>query len=141
MLKYIYYKIVSIDENIKDCYVGKTTNFKRRVISHKYNCHNENCREYDYKLYLFIRENGGINNWEFIEIETNEYDEKDSAIRERELIEELNATLNSHIPSRTMKEYRENNIEKIKEKNKEYNNNNKDKAKEYRENIIDKIIE
>jgi dynactin complex subunit len=45
--------------------------------------------------------------------ETNEYDDKDSAIRERELIEELNATLNSYIPSRTLieyeKEYRENN--------------------------------
>jgi hypothetical protein len=115
---FTFYKIVSIDENIKDCYVGKTLDFKRRIIDHKNHCNNENRKEYNYKLYKFIRENGGINNWNFIEIETNEYNDKDSSFRERYWIEEFNATLNIVIPSRTQKEYEES--EKIKEKRKDY---------------------
>jgi len=34
------YKIVCKDVNIKDCYVGSTTNFNRRKQEHKYNCNN-----------------------------------------------------------------------------------------------------
>ena len=153
---FTFYKIVSIDENIKDCYVGKTKNFKNRIIDHKSNCYNQSRKCYNIKLYQFIRENGGINNWKFIEIETNEYDKKDSAFRERYWIEELNATLNSHIPSRTIYEYQkeycekniekikkyfDENIEKIKEKRKKYNNKNKEKRKEYREKNKEEIKE
>ncbi len=145
MPEYTYYIIVSKDENIKDCYVGKTTNFKKRVQRHKSNCYNENSEGYYCKLYKYIRENGCINNWSFIEIDTNEYDKKDSAIRERELIEELNANLNIVIPSRTRKEYYEKNIEKIKEKrniyNKKYRENNKEYFKEYLDKNIEKIKE
>jgi hypothetical protein len=138
MPEYTYYKIVSKDENIKDCYVGKTTNFKKRVWYHKGDCNNENSKIYNYKIYQYIRENGGINNFNFIEIEKNEYNEKDSAIRERELIEEFNATLNIQIPSRTLKEwnknynknYYEKNAEIIKEKKKEYNKKNAEIIKE-----------
>jgi hypothetical protein len=140
-----FYKIVSKDENIKEIYIGKTTNFKRRVIQHKSNCYNENNRTYNYKIYKIIRENGGWNNFDIIEIETNEYDNKDSAIKERELIEELNANLNIVIPSRTRKEYYEKNIEKIKEKtniyNKKYRENNKEYFKEYFDKNIEKIKE
>ena len=119
MPEYIYYKIICKNENIKDIYVGKTKNFKRRVIQHKSDCYNENCKEYNLKVYEFIRENGGINNFNFIEIEKNEYNDKDSAIRERYWIEELNANLNSLIPSRTDKEYYNKNKEIINEKRKE----------------------
>jgi glucan phosphorylase len=127
---YTYYKIVSKDENIKEIYVGKTKNFKRRVREHRKTCNNENRKEYNIKLYKFIRENGGINNWYFIEIEKNEYNDKDSAIRERYWIEELNATLNNDIPSRTLQEWKEDN----KEYKKKYNEINKKKIKEYLEN-------
>jgi len=104
MPEYIYYKIISKNENIKDIYVGKTTNFKKRILRHKSDCNNENDKNYNIKVYQYIRENGGINNFNFIEIETNEYNDKDSAFRERYWIEELNATLNSVIPSTTYKE-------------------------------------
>ena len=83
MPEYIYYKIVSKDENIKDCYVGKTTNFKKRVRNHKSDCNNEKKRSYNIKLYQYIRENGGINNFNFIEIEKGEYYEKDSRLHTR----------------------------------------------------------
>ena len=111
---FIFYKIFCKDENIKDLYVGKTIDLKKRWVDHKNNCNNENDKKYNIKLYQFIRENGNINNWNIIEIEKNEYDDKDSAIRERYWIKELNATLNCKIPSRTPKENRENNKEKRK---------------------------
>ena len=125
---FTFYKIVSKNENIKDCYVGKTTNFKRRVWNHKGDCNNENNKHYNYKIYQYIRENGGINNWNFIEIEKGEYDNKESALKERELIEKFNANLNIVIPSRTQKEFKkdynknyyEKNAEIIKEKKREY---------------------
>ncbi len=138
---FIYYKIVSKNENIKDCYVGKTTNFKKRVEYHKSNCYNENRKEYNYKLYKFIRENGGWDNFNFIEIEKGEYDNKDSAIKERELIEELNANLNIVIPSRTLKEYfkeyLKNNREKHNKRQKKYFDKNREIINEkQREKII-----
>jgi hypothetical protein len=135
MPEYIYYKIVCKDENIKDCYVGKTTNFKRRIWNHKSDCYNQSRKCYNLNLYKFIRENGGINNWNFIEIEKGEYDNKDSAFRERYWFENLNATLNSVIPSRTKKEnnkeYSKNNKEILKEYQNEYRKNNKEILKEY----------
>ena len=145
MPEFTFYTIVSKDENIKDCYIGKTTNFKNRIREHKSSCYNENSKKYNLKLYQYIRENGGINNWNFIEIETNKYDDKDSAIRERYWVENLNATLNSLIPSRTLKEYYEKNRKELNEYQKEYLYNNKDiikkKAKEYRNKNIEIIKE
>jgi len=134
MPKYTFYKIVSKDENIRDCYVGKTTNFKNRVREHKsrYN------KEYNLKVYDFIRKNNGWNNFNMIEIEINEYNKKDSAFREKYWIEELKANLNCKIPSKTQKECRKEYRENNKEYYKNYYENNKkilsEKAKEYREN-------
>ena len=133
---FIFYKIFCKDENIKDLYVGKTTDLKRRWNNHKNRCNNENDKKYNLKVYEFIRENGGWNNFNMIEIEKNEYDDKDSAIRERYWIKELNATLNCIIPSRTKNEYRENYKEHLKEYKKEYN---KKYNKEYYEDNIEKI--
>jgi hypothetical protein len=134
MPEYTFYKIVCKNKNIKEIYIGKTTNFKRRVREHKRNCYNENYKHYNYKVYLYIRENGGWDNFDMIEIETNEYDNKDSAFRERYWIEELNANLNLVIPLRTDKEWYINNKEFLKEKKKEYHQNNKKIIKEYYEN-------
>jgi len=149
MPEYTYYIIVCKDDNIKDCYVGKTKNFKKRIQIHKSDCNNINRKIYNIKLYQYMRENGNINNWNFIQIEKGEYDNKDSAIKERELIEKFNATLNIVIPSRTRKEYEENNREIIKEKNikykKEFYEKNaeiiKNKVKDYRKNNKEKIKE
>ena len=142
---YSFYKIVCKDENIKDLYVGKTTDLKKRWTKHKFNCNNENDKKYNLKLYKFIRENGNIDNWNIIEIDKGEYDDKDSAIVEKYWVKELNATLNCIIPSRTHKEYYENNKEIINKKAKEYRKKNIEKIKEiskiYRENNIEKIKE
>lgn len=118
--EYIIYKIFCKDENIKDCYIGSTTNLNRRWIEHKSVCNNKKVKEYNYKLYKFIRENGGINNFNIVEIEKIKCNKKNSFIKERYWVEELKSNLNSEIPSRTKKEYDkiyyENNKEKFFEK-------------------------
>jgi len=48
------YKIVCKDVNIKDCYVGSTTNFNRRKQEHKYNCNNVNSKKKTEDLVILI---------------------------------------------------------------------------------------
>jgi len=143
--KTIIYKIVCKDIDIKDCYVGSTTDFIRRRSQHKNNTVN-NTNKSHYFIYEFIRQNNGWDNWEMVEVERfNAIDHNDSLKRERYWLEELKATLNKVIPTRTQEEYRENNKEKIYEQRKEYREDNKEKIrehkKEYYENNKDKIIE
>ena len=52
----VIYKIVCKDLNIKDLYVGSTTDFIRRKSMHKFNCNKNAC---NYKIYEIIRKNGG----------------------------------------------------------------------------------
>ena len=65
----IIYKIVCNDYNIKELYVGSTTEFTKRKYRHKANCTSPKYTEYEYKVYEFIRNNGGWDNWSMIEIE------------------------------------------------------------------------
>ena len=65
----IIYKICCNDITITDCYVGHTTNFSQRKSQHKSSCNNENSEQYNSFVYKFIRENGGWDNWNMIEIE------------------------------------------------------------------------
>ncbi len=154
--KTIMYKIVCNDLNITECYVGHTTNFIKRKIGHKTDCCNEKSKKYNLREYIFIRENGGWENWSMIMIEEYKCENKREAEkRERELYESLGAKLNSQVPMRTQeeinnpystyKEYYINNKEKIAERSKEYYINNKEKkleySKEYRINNKEKIAE
>ena len=66
--KTIIYKIVCNDLNVRDKYVGSTTNFTNRKSNHKKCCSNETSRDYNYKVYQMIRLNGGWDNWNMIEI-------------------------------------------------------------------------
>ena len=130
--KTIIYKIVCKDINIKDCYVGSTTDFIRRKSEHKKHVNKDTVKSY-YYIYDFIKNNEGWDNWEMIEIEKyNASDKLDSLKRERFWLEELKATLNKKTPSKTHNEsrndWRKKNIEKVREQNK------KDKEK-YKEKI------
>ena len=114
--KTIIYKIVSKDVNIKECYVGQTTDFTKRKCQHKSNCNNISSKWYNLHIYQFIREHGGWINFDMIEVEKyNANDILDAHKKERYWIEQLQATLNKLIPSRTIKEYYEQNKDKIKE--------------------------
>jgi hypothetical protein len=102
----VFYKIVCKDVNIKDCYVGHTTSFIKRKCQHKHHCNNENGNKYNLNVYQFIRNNGGWENWDIIMIEKIKCDDGfDARKKERQFIEELNATLNKVIPTRTKEEY------------------------------------
>jgi hypothetical protein len=140
--KTIFYRIVCNDLNIKDCYIGHTTNFIKRKQQHKCGCNNENNKSFNLKVYKFIRENGDWNNWSMIMIEQISCKNFNEACKlERKFIEEYNATLNIHIPTRTKKEYYIDNIDKTKEYNKDWNENNKERRKEYNEKNKDILKE
>ena len=54
------YKLVCNDVEIKERYVGSTTNMKVRKNQHKSVCNNPNSEKYNIYLYQFIRENGNF---------------------------------------------------------------------------------
>jgi len=132
-----------VDLNI---YIGSTCNFKHRKNEHKNNCNNEKSKNYNSPVYQFIRDNGGWDGWIMIAIEEYSCDSKKKLeIRERYYIDLLRPVLNKYIPARTLKEYREDNKEKIAEKIKKYYEDNKEKIKEqkkeYYENNKEKLYE
>jgi len=110
------YKISCLDESVKECYIGSTINFKRRMIQHKYSCNNENSKEYNKSLYKFIRETGGWKNWNMTIIDSlTTIDKHEKEKCERRYIEEQEFRLNKMIPLRTDKEYQQAHKEKIVE--------------------------
>jgi len=144
--KTIIYRIVCKYPTITDCYVGATTDFKSRKRQHKSRCNNEKTKMYNANVYTFIREHNGWDNFDMIEIEKyNAKDQQDQARRERYWLETYGATLNTVIPSRTVKEYRNENKEQLSEYLKNYQIINKtilkEQRKNYREINKDKIIE
>lgn len=122
----IIYKLCCKDISITEIYIGHTTDMRKRKYCHKSDCNNENGRIYNLNVYKYIRENGGWDNWDMIEIERyNAIDGYNATKRERYWVDELKATLNGNIPSRTIKEYEEDRKEDRKEYKKIYNENNK----------------
>jgi hypothetical protein len=103
--KSIIYKLCCKDTTIEDIYIGSTTNFYDRKAQHK-----RTLRYTDKQIpaYIFIRDNGGWDNWDMIMIrEVNCNSKLELHKEERKTIEELKPTLNHNIPGRTKKEYRE----------------------------------
>ena len=122
-----FYKIVCNDLNIKDCYVGHTTDFKRRRFQHKINTTAQTSNRYNVRIYAFIRANGGWENFDMVLIETRTCENGLEACKiERTYMEDLQATLNSVIPSRTPQEHYQDNKELITERHRERRNNKKD---------------
>ena len=62
------YKFVCIDKSVKDEYIGSTKNLQQRIGQHKHSFHNSNGKEYNYKVYQFIRDNGDWENWQIVVI-------------------------------------------------------------------------
>ena len=156
--KCIIYKIVCNDFNVKDIYVGHTTDLIKRRSMHKYTCNNENVKQHNLKIYKIIRENGGWENWSVIVIENFNTckDSEDARIRERYWFENLSATMNTVRPQITDDEqkqlarelsqthYIDNKEEKLN-KSKQYYHDNKDKIilyrKEYYKTNKDELLD
>lgn len=138
----IIYKICCRDTTIKDIYVGSTCNFTRRKSQHKSACNTETDKRHNLKLYKFIRENGGWDNWNIIMIEEYKCENKrQKDQRERYWIDELKPSLNCINPFTTkeekknyQKEYylirRDERKEYYKQYSKDYYEKNKDSIKE-----------
>jgi len=124
------YKIVSKNINIKDCYVGATTDIVRRKSQHKNRCYDQKSVKYNYKVYQFIRANGGWSEWEMVVVEVFPCNTgEESHTRERYHFEALRATLNSCFPNRSREEYMIDNKERLIIYQKQYHENNKKKSK------------
>ena len=95
MTLYYFYKICSLDNEY--IYIGSTTNFKNRMITHKSNCYNKKSQKYNFKLYSTIREKGGIENFLFDIIKSIETDDKTNVLKqEQELMILYNSNLNTN---------------------------------------------
>jgi hypothetical protein len=95
----IIYKIFCKDPEIKDIYIGHTTNFVQRKYAHKQTCNNIKSPCYNLKLYKVIRENGNWSNWDMSIVQFyNCKDHLEARQKEQEHFVTLNATLNSIEP-------------------------------------------
>jgi len=112
------------DENI---YIGSTCNLIRRRFQHKTHCNNEKDKSYNVNLYKYIRENGG---WDaFIMIKIHDYkcnSKSELKVEERRMIDMLKPKLNRQLPTRSKKEWYEDNKQVILEKDKKYREDNKE---------------
>lgn len=144
--KCVIYKIICNDSEITECYVGHTTCFKSRKSHHKSSCNNLSCKEYNLKIYQFIRGNGGWDNWRIEPI--MEYPCEtflQARIKEEECRIELQAQLNTmraYTNKEQLKEqkknWREKNKEQIEDYKKKWRNDNKEQIEDYNKNWREK---
>jgi hypothetical protein len=132
------YKLVCRDLTVSEIYVGHTTDFTNRKSLHKHVCSNIKHKEYNLKVYRYIRENGGWLNWLMVEIEKFPCnDENEASKRERYYIETLKSSLNCQKPGRTKQEYHEDNKKTILAQHIQYREENKEEIvirnKKYRD--------
>ena len=137
-MKGYVYVIKCKDENIKDCYIGSTINLCRRIKQHKSDCNNPNSKAHIYKVYEFIRNNGGFDNWTIETIKEVEVNDKIELKRyEAEQYDLLKPSLNCNNPliQIDMKQYQK---EYYKEKYQDYHkkryNEKKDEYKQRNNN-------
>jgi hypothetical protein len=96
-------------------YFGFTTDFTKRKNGLKTRCNNPNNKAYNFKIYSFIRSNGGWDNWSMILIEYYPCNNGiEARARERYWYEFLNASLNRNCPNRSNAESKKEWNEKTK---------------------------
>jgi hypothetical protein len=121
------YKIAPKNNELNFCYIGHTIDFKDRKRQHVRNTTSEDDKHYNLKQYKTIREPGGWDEWEMLEIEKFKCKSKlEARMREQELIQQYNANLNScnaytseeqrkELKKQITQKYREDNKELLKE--------------------------
>jgi hypothetical protein len=91
----VVYCLESVDGAHK--YVGCTNNLSRRKIHHKYRCTFEEGKNYNLKLYKIIRENGGIETFNWRVLENCSYDTfEELSKREKYYIKIINPNMNTN---------------------------------------------
>ena len=95
---YWFYTITCKDEDISDFYIGSTKKWDSRKSVHKSQCNNGIKK----KVYRYINEYGGWDNWDMIEIGFQEnLTSMEARIMEDILMEELGSTLNNNAAYRS----------------------------------------
>ena len=155
---FVMYKICPKNKDLNFCYIGQTTNFSNRKAQHMRNTTNAGDKKhYHLKHYETIRNNGGWDEWEMVELEKfNDKTKLEARIREQELIKEHNANLNMLSAFITEEErkatkkvvtekYRQENKEYLQEQTKKYKEEHKEviaqQMKKYREENKEKIYQ
>jgi len=89
------YMIYCEDDGVDEFYIGSSTDLLNRVRVHKHDCNNPDRENYNNKLYTYIRENFGFDNFTVKTLERYSC-ENDLQLRQREQkwIDELKPTLN-----------------------------------------------
>ena len=137
------YMIKHKTDDTKEFYIGSSKDFKARCWKHKSSCNNQNCKGYNLKVYKYMRDNGGWNEWDIILL----YDypcknRNELELEEKRAVKKYKSTLNQVIPGRTYQEWYEDNREKKAQIDKEYYEANKEKylqkSKEHYENNREK---
>jgi hypothetical protein len=123
-MDFTYYKIFCKDKKIKHCYIGSSSNIKQRMYLHKSRCNNEQSEFYNLKLYKFIRDNGGWDNFDYEIIEVNK--NKLNVIIEQYFINEISNDLklntnNCYLSKKYIKDQKKFYYNKRKEEQKQKN--------------------
>ena len=131
------YRLYCLDADVKECYIGSCWKIKKRVTGHKSNCSNINRKDYNSKVYTFIRANGGWQNFDYEYFMVNVIDTTDLKMKEQDRMDiEINILLNevraythsAEYNKKYLKQYRINNKESLKLYKKQYRINNKQKT-------------
>ena len=116
--KTIIYKLVHKEEpDNHETYVGHTTDFRNRKHEHRKRCLSVTNPKHHLKVYKYIRDNGGWDEWIMLEIEKFPCkDGNEARAREYYWYNQLKCKLNKDVPTRTNKQYCEDYREEIKER-------------------------
>ena len=96
-----FYKLHHATNFAKECYVGSTSNYAKRINKHKSDCNNPRAKEFNFKVYKYIRNNSGFDNWGFTileHVDNEEYSKIELLQMEINFIEEHGASLNTNKP-------------------------------------------
>ena len=97
--KSVVYKICCRDPSITDCYVGSTTNLVQRRSTHKRSCNNPSHKSHHLRVYEFVRQHGGWENWQVVPIEEYPCDSISALeIRENHWFSTIKPSLNVRTP-------------------------------------------
>lgn len=118
----VIYKICCRDPAVEDVYIGSTTNLRSRRAHHSACAQNPEREQYVDYVYDFIRDHGGWDNWQVVQLEAFPCDTKTELLmKEREWCEKANSTLNTRVRRRNEDHpptYYERNREEILRKSK-----------------------
>lgn len=130
------YQISCVDPEVEEIYIGSTENFKERMDSHK-SRYNTGVK---IKVYEFIRNNGGLSNWDITPIEIIDFPISTDELKQYEqaYLDKYNPQLNSkraHLTKEHKKEleieyykqWKIKNKERVIERDKQYRIDNKER--------------